>query len=165
MVISNTRNNLVVVLNKASSENKSLILEVIALAGNTGEEMWKRLFSPFFSCTFASNSYASPTPFFDGESIYVHFGNLGFSRLSTNGKTIWKRYCAVSSWKWIISSGPWGLAFISADGASDPSLYALNKKDGSIAWKKRRSVTPKNFSFCLRWLFPEVIIIKLLVLK
>ena len=66
-------NDLVVVTNsRASSGNKSLILEVIALAGNTGEEMWKEtLFSyPDMPRIHRKNSYASPTPFFDGESIF-----------------------------------------------------------------------------------------------
>jgi len=154
-------NDLVVVTNsRASSGNKSLILEVIALAGNTGEEMWKEnLFSyPDMPRIHRKNSYASPTPFFDGESIFVHFGNLGTARLSPKGKIIWKK---VFSYSPVHGSGSspvvhGDLLLFSADGASDPSLYALNKKDGSIVWKKRRSSdTKKNFSFCTPLVVPR----------
>ena len=154
-------NDLVVVTNsRASSANKSLILEVIALAGNTGEEIWKEtLFSyPDMPRIHRKNSYASPTPFFDGESIFVHFGNLGTARLSPKGKIIWKK---VFSYSPVHGSGSspvvhGDLLLFSADGASDPSLYALNKKNGSIAWKKRRSSdTKKNFSFCTPLVVPR----------
>ena len=41
------------------------------------------------------------------------------------------------------------LLLFSADGASDPSIYAINKHNAEIVWKKRRSSdTKKNFSFC-----------------
>ena len=122
--------------------------------------MWKEtLFSyPDMPRIHRKNSYASPTPFFDGESIFVHFGNLGTARLSPKGKIIWKK---VFSYSPVHGSGSspvvhGDLLLFSADGASDPSLYALNKKDGSIAWKKRRSSdTKKNFSFCTPLVVPR----------
>ena len=39
--------------------------------------------------------------------------------------------------------------FFSADGASNPALYALDKKTGEISWKTARASSPsRKFSFC-----------------
>jgi outer membrane protein assembly factor BamB len=41
------------------------------------------------------------------------------------------------------------LLIFSADGASDPCIYGIDKKDGNVLWKTTRtSNTKKNFSFC-----------------
>ena len=40
------------------------------------------------------------------------------------------------------------LLIFSADGASDPCIYGLDKKNGNVLWKTTRtSKTKKNFSF------------------
>ena len=104
------------------------------------------------------NSYASPTPFFDGLSIFVHFGNLGTASLTPEGKIRWKK---VFSYSPVHGSGSSpivhdDLLLFSADGASDPAIYAINKIDGSVRWKKNRSSdSKKNFSFCTPLVVPR----------
>ncbi len=105
------------------------------------------------------NSHASPTPFLEGNRLYCHFGNQGTACLDLNGKTIWKKrfdYPPVhgSGCSPVIDGD---LLLFSADGASNPALYALDKKTGDVRWKAaRESVAKRKFSFCT----PLVITVK-----
>ena len=97
------------------------------------------------------NSHASPTPCFDGKRIYVHFGNLGTACLSLNGEVLWKKrydYSPVHGG----GSSPvvhGELLIFSADGYSNPCLYALEKNTGRSDGKPIEIAKPrKNFSFC-----------------
>ena len=153
-------NQIVVTNARTLNDGSSIELEVISLDGETGQFLWnKRLFSyEEMPRIHRKNSYASPTPFFDGESIYVHFGNLGSARMTKSGEVLWKKvfdYSPVHGG----GSSPiiYGdLLLFSADGASDPSIYAINKHNAEIVWKKRRSSdTKKNFSFCTPLIVPR----------
>ena len=88
----------VVTNSRISTIDNLLELEALALDGNTGKVVWKcSLFSyPNIPRIHQKNSYASPTPFFDGESIFVHFGNLGTASLSPEGKVLWKKVFSYS---------------------------------------------------------------------
>ena len=69
--------------------------------------------------------------------------------MDENGQIVWTfNYSPVHGCgSSIIAFGK--LLLFSADGAENPRLYALNKEDGSIKWKaKRTSRTKKNFSLC-----------------
>ena len=134
-------------------DGKSLHLEVIALDESTGKVAWKQsLFSyPDLPRIHHKNSYASPTPFFDGDSIFVHFGNLGTASLSSGGDIRWRKvfdYSPVHGG----GSSPVihnDLLIFSADGATDPCIFGIDKKNGDLRWKTiRTSRTKKNFSFC-----------------
>ena len=150
----------IVTNSRISTIDNLLELEVLALDGNTGKVVWKcSLFSyPNIPRIHQKNSYASPTPFFDGESIFVHFGNLGTASLSPEGKVLWKK---VFSYSPVHGSGSspivhGNLLLFSADGASDPAIYALNKSSGAVVWKKRRSSDPKKkFSFSTPLVVPK----------
>ena len=39
----------------------------------------------------ANNSHASPTPWIDGDRVYIHFGAHGTACLSTDGEILWRR--------------------------------------------------------------------------
>ena len=97
------------------------------------------------------NSHASPTPFYDGERVFVHFGNLGTACLSIDGKLIWKKKF---DYRPVHGSGcspvvHGDLLLFSADGAQNPCLYALDKKTGEVRWKaNRESEAKRKFSFC-----------------
>ena len=152
--------HVVITNSRPSIKDNSLELEVLALDGNSGKIAWKRsLFSyPNMPRIHQKNSYASPTPFFDGVSIYVHFGNLGTASLTPEGKILWKK---VFSYSPVHGSGSspivhGDLLLFSADGASDPAIYALNKSSGAVVWKKRRSGDPKKkFSFSTPLVVPR----------
>ena len=96
--------------------------------------------------------------FFDGVSIFVHFGNLGTASLTPDGEIRWKK---VFSYSPVHGSGSSpvvhdDLLLFSADGASDPAIYAINKMDGSVRWKKSASSnSKKNFSFCTPLVVPR----------
>ena len=96
------------------------------------------------------NSYASPTPFLEEDRLYVHFGNQGTACLDLNGKIIWKKrydYPPVhgSGCSPVIEGD---LLLFSADGASSPALYALDKNTGDVRWKAaRESAAKRKFSF------------------
>ena len=134
-------------------DGKSLHLEVIALEESTGKLAWKQsLFSyPDLPRIHRKNSYASPTPYFDGDSIFVHFGNLGTASLSSAGNIRWRK---VFDYTPVHGSGSSPVIYndiliFSADGAIDPCIFGIDKKNGDVRWKTiRTSKTKKNFSFC-----------------
>ena len=141
------------ILTNALEEEGELSLEVLSLDLGSGRRNWVR---PLFKYRESpqihrKNSHASPTPCFDGKRIYVHFGNLGTACLSLNGEVLWKKrydYSPVHGG----GSSPvvhGELLIFSADGYSNPCLYALEKNTGEIRWKANRdSQAKKNFSFC-----------------
>ena len=154
------RGQIVVTNARTLNDGKSLDLEVVALNESTGKISWRSsLFTyPDLPRIHRKNSYASPTPYFDGESIFVHYGNLGTACLNTDGKTRWKK---VFDYSPVHGSGCSpvvhdNLLIFSADGASDPCIYGLDKKNGNIRWKTTRtSKTKKNFSFCTPIVVPR----------
>ena len=147
-------NQIVVTNARTLNDGSSIELEVISLDGETGQFLWnKRLFSyEEMPRIHRKNSYASPTPFFDGESIYVHFGNLGSARMTKSGEVLWKKvfdYSPVHGG----GSSPiiYGdLLLFSADGASDPSIYAINNIMQKLFGKKEdQAIQRKTFLFVL----------------
>jgi outer membrane protein assembly factor BamB len=98
------------------------------------------------------NSPASPTPIIEGENVYVHFGHHGTACVDWSGKVIWRnnglRYSPVHG-----NGGSPVLVddklIFSADGARDPFIVALNKKNGDVVWKvPRKTDVRQTFSFC-----------------
>jgi len=91
------------------------------------------------------NSYASPTPFIDGNRLYLHFGAYGNACLDSNsGKIIWKN---TQKELWVMhENGPgsspliWkDLMIFHLDGSDRQSVVALFKDNGKIAWQTTRS--------------------------
>ena len=146
--------NQVVMSNATRDANEeSLILEAIALNISDGSVTWKKELFRYdsFPRIHGKNSYASPTPYFDGSCIYFHFGNLGTSCLSTDGKIKWTKKIKYQP---VHGSGSSPVIhnnhlILSTDGEINPSLIVLNKDNGDFLWKVRRqSNAKKNFSFC-----------------
>ena len=146
---------------RTTGEGNAVLLEVISLDGEKGSVRWRKtLFRyPNLPPIHRKNSYASPTPFYDGESIFVHYGNLGTACLSENGVVKWKKVFEYSP---VHGSGCSpviynGLLYFSADGESNPCFYAIDKYTGDVAWKLFRKSNPKkSFSFCTPLLIPHV---------
>lgn len=100
----------------------------------------------------SKNSHASPTPVFDGEHIYVHFGHQGTACLTLAGDVVWKN----DSLPYPPVHGNGGspvvvddLLIFSRDGANISEVTALNKKTGQLVWQTTRDVDAKRqFSFC-----------------
>ena len=141
------------VLTNAVEKGEMLSLEVLSLDLESGKKNWSHSIFRYGESPriHKKNSHASPTPYFDGERIFVHFGNLGTACLSLQGKVIWKKRYDYSP----VHGGGCSpvvheeLLLFSADGYADPCLYALDKRSGEIRWKAKRESDPrKNFSFC-----------------
>ena len=142
-----------VFLTNALLKGEELKLEVLAINFETGAINWR---IPLFQYSsqpriHRKNSYASPTPFYENGRIFVHFGNLGTACITLRGEIIWKTKLEYSP---VHGSGASpviynNLLLLSADGANNPKLYALNKNDGTVRWEVNRdSNAKKSFSFC-----------------
>ena len=140
-------------LTNAVHHQENLILELISIDFITGGIIWRKELFNYSKPPriHRKNSYASPTPFYENDCIYVHFGSLGTACVTINGDLIWKtrlNYLPVhgSGASPVIIQD---LLLLSTDGAENPCLVALNKKNGEIKWKAMRdSNAKKNFSFC-----------------
>lgn len=138
---------------RSDGDVDSIILETLCLDPEDGEIIWRNVLFSYSELPriHRKNSYASPTPFFDGDSIFVHFGNLGTACLNQKGELKWKKVFKYSP---VHGSGCSPVVYgeqvlFSADGASDPCLYAINKLTGDILWKAPRiRGSKKTFSFC-----------------
>ena len=101
-----------------------------------------------------NNSFASPTPSFDGESLFVAFQTedaIWVTALTTSGRKQWKT--RVSGFKPATFQFGYGASPLVEDGlvivaaeydGEDSGLYALNARTGKQAWKVER---PKNLNF------------------
>ncbi len=89
------------------------------------------------------NSYATPTPVIEEGRVYVHFGTHGTACLDTaTGKIIWKRTDLNCNHFRGAASSPIlhdDLLIVAFDGFDKQFVAALNKKDGTDAWIKRRA--------------------------
>ncbi len=89
------------------------------------------------------NSHASPTPWLEGDRLYVAFGTNGTACLSTkDGAKLWEN----RELKWDSQNGPAAsvagttdLLLIACDGIDVQFEAALSKKDGHLVWKSERS--------------------------
>ena len=89
------------------------------------------------------NSYATPTPILDGERLYCHFGSSGMAALDTEtGKVLWT-YSDLSVQH---ENGPgsspilWNdLLIVHCDGIDFQYIIAIDKNDGTLAWKTART--------------------------
>ncbi|MCA9194561.1 MAG: PQQ-binding-like beta-propeller repeat protein [Planctomycetales bacterium] len=98
------------------------------------------------------NSHASPTPVFDGENLYVHFGHQGTACVSLSGEVLWRN----DGLSYIPVHGGGGspvvhgqLLIFSRDGEKTAEVTALDKRTGQVVWRLPRNVeADKKFSFC-----------------
>jgi outer membrane protein assembly factor BamB len=130
-------------------------LRTLCLNADTGSILWNE---ETFKETEADrtkvhkkNSHASPTPFVEGDRLYVHFGHMGTACLNAaTGKPIWTqriKYTPVHGNGG--SAMPYkNLLLFSIDGIEMQKLVALDKATGKVKWETPRKATPKSpFSF------------------
>jgi len=130
-------------------------LRAMAFDANDGKTLWDvEVFvePPTAPKIHGKNSHASPTPLFDGERIYVHFGHLGTAALTTDGKIVWKNtelgYAPVhGNGGSPIFAG--GNLIIAADGSDKQFLAALEPATGKVRWRTPRNhpQVQRKFSF------------------
>ena len=148
-------------LSNAIQKDGLLKLEILSISFESGRIQWRKKLFEYEDLPriHKKNSYASPTPFYDEGRVFVHFGNLGTACIGLDGDLIWKQKLDYSP---VHGSGASPVIFkdlllLSADGAEEPCLYALDKHTGAIKWKTvRDSNAKKNFSFCTPTVIQEM---------
>ena len=146
-----------IVLTGARKDGDATVLSAFALDAKTGDTLWSvDLFKPAAAETaamHAKNSLASSTPVIGDDGIvYVHFGHMGTAALKLeDGKLVWKKQIAYKPMHGNGSSPVLvgDLLVVNADAEVDPTILALRRKDGSIAWRTPRQQPVRSyFSFC-----------------
>jgi outer membrane protein assembly factor BamB len=101
-----------------------------------------------------NNSYASPTPAFNGESLFVAFHTedaIWVTALTTLGREVWKRRVCdfkPAAFQFGYGASPLvedDLVIVAAEyDGRDSGLYALDARTGKTVWKVKR---PVNLNF------------------
>lgn len=124
-------------------EQKKLKLLVLCLDRNTGDLLWQKDVAPRlpetnFSGMMREHSYASHTPVTDGKNVYVFFGKSGVHAFDLAGKELWSTQVGAGTHMWGSAASPVlykDLVIVNA-AIESKALVALNKRDGSVAWRK-----------------------------
>lgn len=131
-------------------------LRVLALNATDGKLLWDtELFnvdSPHTYGVHGKNSYASPTPIYEGGRIYAHFGHFGTACVNAaDGAVLWKN--DTIKYSPVHGNGGCpvlvdGLLVFSCDAAQNPFIVALDAASGSERWRfQRKTDAKKTFSF------------------
>lgn len=129
-------------------ENEELL--TLCLNRSTGETLWKRGVKAGKIERSARTSHpASSTPCTDGTNLFVYFGSFGALAYDFGGKELWQAPLPLPITQHGASSSPvlaGDLMVILRDGDFDSHLLALNKGDGSVAWRTERPDARRGFS-------------------
>ena len=101
-----------------------------------------------------NNSYASPTPTYDGENLFVAFHTndaIWLTAITTSGQNVWSiRVCDFkpNAFQFGYGASPLiedDLVIITAEyDGPESGIYALNRRTGKLVWKRSR---PQNLNF------------------
>lgn len=132
-----------------TADEQQQIHSVLAFDRATGKQLWKTDVNKgaFPARNHKKNTEASPTIACDGEQLYAtfyHHDSVAAVALSLEGKEIWnKTVCTFRPRTFEYGYGPSPLLYentvvISAEYDGESFLTALNRKDGSRAWRSPR---------------------------
>lgn len=132
--------------NETPEESDAISYRVFALDANSGALKWEReaVSARPFGGRHRKNTYASETPFTDGERLYVSFGqNVGLFVYSLDGTLLWTR-----TWPpqpiyldFGTASSPIvhdGRVILLHDNERESWILALDAKTGREAWRTER---------------------------
>lgn len=130
-------------------------LEAMCLNASDGKVIWK---TPIFEQKaetapkiHGKNSHASPSPIWNENKIYVHFGHMGTACLDEQGKILWKIPGLYTKPVHGNGGSPIlvdDMLIFSCDGTDAQKVVAIKTKDGSLVWSTDRQASPtKPFSF------------------
>lgn len=147
--------------NESPEEAADVRYMVYALDGATGKVKWEQeaVRSPPSGGRHRKNTYASETPFTDGERLYVSFGqNVGMFCYSLDGKLLWKKQWPPQPiyLDFGTASSPVvhdGRVYLLQDNEAQSSIVALDAKTGDEVWRTPRPAVgmPKS-----SWMTPFV---------
>jgi outer membrane protein assembly factor BamB len=147
--------------NEVPSESAEIRYMVYALDAGTGKVRWEREATRTvpFGGRHRKNTYASETPFTDGERVYASFGqNVGLFCYSLEGQLLWKKqweprpvYLDFGTASSPIVSD--GRVYLLHDNEQESSVIALEARTGNEIWRTPRPETgfPKS-----SWMTPFV---------
>ncbi|MDP8245002.1 MAG: PQQ-binding-like beta-propeller repeat protein [Candidatus Hinthialibacter antarcticus] len=135
-------------------EDSKLI--TVCIDRKTGNALWKKAFAvDKVESHHSQNSPASSSPAVDSEHVYIYFGSYGMLCYDHDGAEVWTTPVRTPMNMHGTATSPVlykdfvYLIHDSLDG--DSYLLALNKNDGSEAWKAKREVYNPNWSTPLLW--------------
>jgi outer membrane protein assembly factor BamB len=147
--------------NELPDESDEVRYMVYALDARTGTIKWEREAAKAlpFGGRHRKNTYASETPFTDGERLYVSFGqNVGMFCYALDGTLLWKR-----QWEpkpiyldFGTATSPAvhaGRVYLLQDNEAEPALVALDVKTGDEIW---RTLRPATQGIKSSWMTPFV---------
>jgi outer membrane protein assembly factor BamB len=131
-------------------------LRALCVSATDGKVLWDKEVFPQTAATAPNihkkNSHASPTPIFENERLYVHFGHQGTACLNAaDGTPVWTT--REFAYKPVHGNGgspviEGDLLIFNADAEVDPAVIALDKATGKQRWKFTRvSDAKRKFSF------------------
>ena len=132
--------------NESPEESDAISYRLIALDASTGKVKWEQeaVNARPFGGRHRKNTYASETPYTDGERLYVSFGqNVGLFVYTLDGKLLWKK-----SWEpqpiyldFGTASSPVvhdGRVLLLHDNETASYILALDAKTGNELWRTER---------------------------
>lgn len=148
--------------NELTSEANEIRYMVYALDATTGKVRWEReaIKMKPFGGRHRKNTYASETPFTDGERLYVSFGmNVGLFVYSLDGTLLWKKQWTPKPiyLDFGTASSPVvhnGRVFLLQDNEEQPSIAALDATTGAELWRTPRAGS--GFPVKSSWMTPFV---------
>jgi len=139
---------------ESTEEASDIRFMVYAVDAATGKVRWEQEAhrAQPFGGRHRKNTYASETPFTDGERLYASFGqNVGLFCYSLDGKLLWKKQWAPQPiyLDFGTASSPVvhdGRVYLLHDSEKDSYITALDAKDGKELWRTPRPPTgfPKS---------------------
>jgi len=149
--------------NEVPEESDAIRYMVYAFDARTGTVKWKQ--EAYYGLPTGGrhrkNTYASETPFTDGERLYVSFGlNVGVFCYSLDGTLLWKRswppqpiYLDFGTGSSPVVHG--GRVYVLQDSERQSFLTALDAKTGADVWRVART-EKSTFNRTSSWSTPLV---------
>lgn len=125
-------------------------LLTICLDATTGRELWRREIKRARSPkVYHANDPASPTPAADTDGVVVFFPDFGLAAYTPDGKDRWTMPLGPFSSFYGMAASPIlaeDLVVLLCDQRSGSFLIAVDRKTGSLRWKKDRAGAPEGWA-------------------
>ena len=117
-------------------------LETLCLDRRSGEILWRRA-APAGAVeeVHPISTPANATPATDGQRVYVYFGSFGLLAYDFDGHELWQLPRAASPSSYGSGTSPiiaGGFVLLSCEAPPRPSLLAVDRSTGRIAWRQDR---------------------------
>jgi len=141
--------------NDNPGDQKNLKRHLVCIDAGDGKIVWEKSVAAVLPETeykgqIQQHGYASSTPASDGERVYVFFGKSGVFAFDFEGKQLWQRDVGAGSdkMKWGSAASVTLYSDLVIIDAWDESktLFALNKQNGKVVWKRDLSETGLTFT-------------------